>query len=71
MVSALKVIILMTGVIRSQLIELMTDLLITQPYRGTSLIRKRLTVGPYSRPMPMALWCSWVCGCFLMSEVPL
>ena len=24
-------------------------------YRGTSLIRKRLTLGPYSRPMPRVL----------------
>ena len=27
-------------------------------YRGTSLIRKRLPLGPYSSPMPRALWCS-------------
>ena len=27
-------------------------------YRGTSLIRKRLPVGPCNRPMPMALWFS-------------
>ena len=27
-------------------------------YRGTSLIRKRLPLGPYSRPMPRALWWS-------------
>jgi len=25
-------------------------------YRGTSLIRNRPTLGPYSRPMPVALW---------------
>jgi hypothetical protein len=25
-------------------------------YRGTSLIRKRLPLGPYSRPVPMGLW---------------
>ena len=30
-----------------------------QPYRGTSLIRKRRPVGPYSRTMPWALWKSW------------
>ena len=27
-------------------------------YRGTSLIRNRTTLGPYSRPMPRALWWS-------------
>jgi len=27
-------------------------------YRGTSLIRNRPTLGPYSRPMPRALWLS-------------
>jgi len=27
-------------------------------YRGTSLIRKRLLLGPYSRHMPRALWWS-------------
>ena len=27
-------------------------------YRGTSLIRNRLSPGPYSGPMPRALWCS-------------
>ena len=26
------------------------------PYRGTSLIRSRLPLGPYSRTMPRALW---------------
>ena len=25
-------------------------------YMGTSLIRKRPPLGPYSRPMPTALW---------------
>jgi len=25
-------------------------------YRGTSLIRKRIPLGPYSRTMPRALW---------------
>ena len=29
------------------------------PYRGTSLIRKRLPVGPCSSPMPRALWWSY------------
>ena len=28
-------------------------------YRGTSLIRKRLLLGPYHRPMPRAIWGSW------------
>jgi len=27
-------------------------------YRSTSLIRKRLPLGPYGRPMPRALWWS-------------
>ena len=27
-------------------------------YRGTSRIRKRNPLGPYSRPMPRALWWS-------------
>ena len=43
-----------------------------QGYRGTSLIRKHLFLGPYSRAMPRALW--WLyggVGAFLMSEVPL
>jgi len=28
----------------------------TAGYRGTSLIRNRTLLGPYSRTMPMALW---------------
>jgi len=36
------------------------------PYRGTSLIRKRPTLGPYTRPMPMALWRSEGGGRFLV-----
>ena len=40
-------------------------------YRGTSLIRKRLAQGPYSRPWPRALSRSWGVGRFLMSKVPL
>jgi len=32
---------------------------------GTSLIRKRLLLGPYSRPVPRALWWSWGGGAFL------
>ena len=42
---------------------------VTCVYRGTSLIRKRTPLGPYSRTMPMALWGSWGGGLFLMSEV--
>ena len=34
-----------------------------------SLIRKRHPVGPYSRPMPRALWQSYGGGQFHMSEV--
>ena len=37
--------------------------------RGTSLIRNNPTLGPYSRPVPRALWWSW--GGVRMSEVPL
>ena len=32
--------------------------LITGHYRGNSLIRNRTRPGPYSRPMPRALWWS-------------
>ena len=42
-----------------------------EPYRGTSLIRNRPTLGPYSRPMPGALWLSQGCWRFLMSEATL
>ena len=38
-------------------------------YRGTSIIRKRTPLGPYSRTMPRLLWRSWGGGWFLMSEV--
>ena len=34
-------------------------------YRGTSLIRNRPIPGPYSRPMPRALWWSRGVGGFL------
>ena len=34
-------------------------------YRDTSLIRKRLPLGTYSRPTPTALWRSWRSGSFL------
>ena len=30
----------------------------TDEYRGTSLVRNSLPLGPYSRTMPRALWCS-------------
>ena len=40
-------------------------------YRGTSLIRNRLLVGPYSRPMPRNLGGSQGAECFLMGEVAL
>jgi len=40
-------------------------------YRGTSLIRNSLSLGPYSRTVPRALWWSEGGGRFLMSEVPL
>jgi len=42
-----------------------------QGYRGTSLIRSNLTLGPYSATMPRALWWSGGGGLFLMSEVSL
>ena len=29
------------------------------PYRGTSLIKNCPLLGPYSRPVPRALWWSW------------
>jgi len=40
-------------------------------YRGTSLIRKRLLLGPYSKTMPRVLRWSGGGRRFLMSEVPL
>ena len=40
-------------------------------YRGTSLIRNSLPLGPCSRAMPRALRCSYGEVLFLMSEVPL
>ena len=39
--------------------------------QGTSLIRNCRPLGPYSRPVPRALWWSQGGGRFLMSEVPL
>ena len=35
--------------------DLMNNPLVKNPYRGTSLARKRIPVGPYRRPMPMVL----------------
>ena len=40
-------------------------------YRVASLIRNSFLLGPYSRPMPRALWWSLGVWLFLMSEVPL
>ena len=40
-------------------------------YRGTSLIRNRLPLGPYSRTVPRALWGPQRGVRFLMNEVPL
>ena len=40
-------------------------------YRGTSLNKERLLLGPYSRTMSKAIWRSCGGGRFLMSEVPL
>ena len=36
-----------------------------KPCRDTSLTRNRLPLGPYSRRVPRALWCSQGGGCFL------
>ena len=41
------------------------------PYRGTSLIRKRNPLGPYRRPMPRVLGGSSGGGHFLMGKIPL
>ena len=40
-------------------------------YRGTSLMRNSLPLGPYSRPVPRNLWWSWEGGLFRVSEVTL
>ena len=40
-------------------------------YRGTSIIRNCLLVGPYSRTMPRALRWSLGGGQFLIGEIPL
>ena len=42
----------------------------TGPAMGTSPIRKRLPLGPYSRAMPRDLWRPYGGWLFLMSEVP-
>ena len=41
------------------------------PYRGASLIHKRIPLEPYSRTMPGVLEGSWGGGRFLMGVVPL
>jgi len=38
------------------------------PYRGTSLIRNTLFLGPYNRTIPRILWCSQGGGGFLWSR---
>jgi len=40
-------------------------------YRGTSLVRNRHLLGPYSRPMARALWWSQGGGSFLWARYPL
>ena len=45
--------------------------LLWRVYRGTSLIRNSLLLGPYSMTVPGVLWWSYGGGLFLMSEVPL
>ena len=40
-------------------------------YRGTSLIRNRPLLGPYSRTMSGGLWWPYGGGGVLMSEIPL
>ena len=42
-----------------------------QLYRGTSLMRKRPPLGPYTRTMPRDIWWLWGGVRFLMSEVSL
>ena len=46
-------------------------LIISERYRGTSLIRNRNPLGPYRRTMPGVVGGSQEGGRFLMSEVPL
>ena len=40
-------------------------------YRGTSLIRNCLLLGPYNKPVPRVIWWSLGVGGGLMSEIPL
>ena len=42
-----------------------------KPYRSTSLISKRTSLGPHHRPVPRVLGGSYAGGAFLMSEAPL
>ena len=42
-------------VVRGVRVEALVDQLVPCGYRGTSLISKRLPVGPYRRPMPRVL----------------
>ena len=39
-------------------------------YRGTSLMRKRIILGPYSRLQPKALWGSWVVSVLPLARYP-
>ena len=39
-------------------------------YGGTSLIRKHLSLGPHSRPMPRVIWRSEGVGVFLSARYP-
>ena len=41
------------------------------PYKGTSLIRNTLLLGPYRKTLPGVIWWSYRGGQFLMSEVPM
>ena len=43
---------------------------VRQPYRGTSLTKKRTRLGPFSRPMPGVLGGSQEGGRFLMARYP-
>ena len=43
---------------------------LSEIYRGTSALRRRLLLGPYSRDVPRALWWSKGGGFLDMSEVP-
>ena len=41
------------------------------PHRATSLMRKRIPLGPYRRPVPRVIGGSWGGGRFLVGEVAL